>query len=658
MSSEWSAKYNEATIKPDPSIETHIEFLGEEEVANYFLTEPLRPSCTKTNKPIFSYIRAIAEVIKSSISYFYSDKIQMDPQFSEEYEVFRAFFVCEKRFAIETWIRKKGSIELITGMMSYSIFRIIKYFRRFNFKILESCIEKAKMIEGKDPELITITSLKDYSPISYEATSLLFDSMKKVLKKPIEKYRKNFKHTEEFRLTMKLYSCCSLFMDSSYDELEESLNIPIGDKTINQLIHNIDSIISTKVNTEYSESDERSFYSSSESKSDLGDEGEEDSPAQLEPFSQLVIDNILRTNNPRNNKRGAISSIVQRKKALDSKELEGEVLRYDIASRYYQFGEDESQIEQYIDYFEDKLTYNQEKDQKAKELYLKEDGFAVNDQQDNEQLITDFRSTVTDVADIIGVFKSFELNRRGSHIPDSVIYDLYYPMLTPLSLPSPPQSPRLQSSPPSVFESLLAPLESRGLEPEQSQDSLLVASPHSYNLDQDSTEVFRDRYKKFVETRKAKLEDLRRQHEEREKSRKRREEKEQEEKNKKRGGWLENRNREAKWADGEGQLPEVFKPMRFDQKTEVRVRPEKLTCFDQSKVNPNIENVEVEEKYEYCIPDEEIFIDGNVEYLEEDPLGFSGCTFFSEVSEMLNQENSEQQCHYNIEDPNFGNIPY
>lgn len=120
--------------------------------------------------------------------------------------------------------------------------------------------------------------------------------------------------------------------------------------------------------------------------------------------------------------------------------------------------------------------------------------------------------------------------------------------------------------------------------------------------------------------------------------------KEREEMDRRRGGWLQNREKSKnKFLS---QTPEAFKPMRYNLKEEVIVKEEEIKAFDPSKANFAIQNLEIEEVYQQCIPDEELFGEDYTEYDEEDPLGYENCTLFTEIDSMIDKENRFYQNPY------------
>lgn len=187
----WALNFNRKTLKPEPTFQIYRELIGEDKEMTYLASVRYKTTRTRSNREYYGYVKTLSQIIKECMAIYYTDDIEVDESFVDSFACFLQFLICEKRFALETWLKRKNNPEIYSLTLCSSMVRFLKYMVYLHKRIYTFASMKAARggLEQNSGTFLTPETLKDFFPVDFDAVSLLLKTMYKEVMKAVNFYK-------------------------------------------------------------------------------------------------------------------------------------------------------------------------------------------------------------------------------------------------------------------------------------------------------------------------------------------------------------------------------------------------------------------------------------------------------------------------------------
>jgi hypothetical protein len=235
----WADQFSRDTILKDPDPKEYARALGEKELVIYFTKERVLPKETMSNQKYFGFITYLADLIERMFAVFRLDSFLLKADFEGTIGEMLTFLVCEKRFALQTWCDPSTNA-LFMETILFSLMRVNKYLIYFHEQLTGYCARKA----GRGPGL-SLTELERQLPVDYCHLTKLCEFVQTATRRLVQKSKAKFKKGFPFGALLKLNSQMAYYFGASSDLLKATI---LGDNTWNRMsevLQNVDLFLST-----------------------------------------------------------------------------------------------------------------------------------------------------------------------------------------------------------------------------------------------------------------------------------------------------------------------------------------------------------------------------------------------------------------------------
>jgi hypothetical protein len=578
----WSVIFTKAMSSEELVPSRAQELVGDDENQMYFAMEPLNIVKNSKNRPFYSLMEAFVLVVDNMWELFKDRGLVTQPIFNSDLNQMLSLVIGEKRFAIESWLPDKltkGRQECVL----VSLMRLAKYLLFFHDRLSLSTESFSSLRNG-----FTFDEHEEKFPMKVKYFRGMLEYLSKELKSSIKKLRKKGKKHIGLIALLKLNSIFSLFMNTDSASLRKEIT---GDDSWNRL---------SKVESNW-----------------LAYVASEDEELLLNNIGEYGI--LSRQGSDRNSDQSSEDSMSEAK---------------DIYEREEDDMSDMDEMDNQLGLTEKSFKKNIQMNKRAQaEAQLNDQYLAVDDNVQKMGTVLGIYSrrnneTLMDAPVPKGVTSTiFEkrehLGKFGLSVetPELIKEELLFfadrsNILRDLGIEDQPKF-RTHAFLRNTFGVIIEDINGDG-GVKDSKEEIVIPLEVDNNLDvpnvtvefdkidlgMDSFEKFRIDLSTYQRDREKNLLKMKKIFEERERKEKESQEKVLNELEKRRGGWRA--NRQKKTNDGY-QPPKAFVSNRVNLKRVVTFTPNLFKFFNKAEVPSQIESIPIEEVYENCIPDEEIF---------------------------------------------------
>jgi hypothetical protein len=238
----WADQFSRDTVLKEPDPKAYAGALGEKELVIYFTKEKLTPSKTPDNERFFGFITYLANLIDKMFTMFKLNTFLVKSDFETIISDMMTFLVCEKRFGLQTW-GDPSKKALFMETILFSIMRINKYMIYLHEQLTSYCAKNgAKMpVSGG----LTLDDLHNELPVNFDYLLKLCQYISSETRLLIQQSKAKFKKGIPFTALLKLNSQMTYYFNCSSDFLKATIT---GDNTWNRMgevLQNVDMFLST-----------------------------------------------------------------------------------------------------------------------------------------------------------------------------------------------------------------------------------------------------------------------------------------------------------------------------------------------------------------------------------------------------------------------------